>query len=87
MTMYTEKDCKIPEGGRPHVPLNHRGPLSPHEQKGLLQIEFNEKDRNTFQLVFGDGDTASAAMEIIKNAPPEIQILAIQIIDIIEEVV
>lgn len=36
--------------------------------------------------IFGDADTAAAAQEVIQKAPPEIQILALQLIDLIEEV-
>ena len=35
--------------------------------------------------VFGDEDTAAAAMEVILEAPPEIQVLAVQLISIIRE--
>lgn len=86
MTMYTDKDRKMLEGEGPHMTPPHSGPIPPHVRKGLLQVEFDEKDMKTLHSVFGDEDTASAAMEIIKNAPPEIQILAIQLVDIIQEV-
>lgn len=62
-------------------------PMPPHERKALLRIEFDESDLKLLQEVFGDEDTAGAAMEIINEAPPEIQILAIQLINLIEEAV
>ena len=36
--------------------------------------------------IFGDEDTAAAAAAIIREAPPEIQILAVQLINVIKEV-
>ena len=67
----------------------HRGPerhIPPYERKALMHIEFDEGDWKLLKDVFGDEDTAVAAAEIIREAPPEIQILAIQLMNIIEEV-
>lgn len=61
--------------------------MPPHERKALMHIEFDEGDWSLLKEVFGDEDTAVAAAEIIREAPPEIQILAIQLMNIIEEVV
>lgn len=61
-------------------------PVLPHERKNILRIEFDESEWGIFKEVFGDEDTAFAAMEIIEGAPPEIQILVIQLLDIIKEV-
>ena len=78
------------EGG--HVPMRHEHhkapghPIPPHERKGLVKIEFESGDWALLNEIFGDEDTAVAAMEIIKDAPPEIQILAVQLMKIIEEV-
>lgn len=66
------------------LPLRHNIP--PHERKAMLYIEFNENDWTLLKEVFGDEDTAVAAVDIIRDAPPEIQILAIQLINIIKEV-
>ena len=60
-------------------------PLPPHERKALIHIEYDEQDRDLFKTVFGDEDTATAAAEIIREAPPEIQILAIQLVNMIKE--
>lgn len=59
--------------------------MPPHERRNMLQLEFDEEDWNVFKEAFGDEDTAEAAIEIIYSAPPEIQILAIQILNMIEE--
>lgn len=64
--------------GRVHIP--------PHERKNLLQLQFDEKDMHLFEKIFGDEDTAYAAADIISNAPPEIKILSIQLLKMIEEV-
>lgn len=73
-----------------HMMHEHREPgrhIPPHERKSLIHIEFDEVDWALLKEVFGDEDTVRAAAEIIQEAPPEIQILAIQLINIIEEVV
>ena len=77
------------EGGQhmanePKMPGRH---ISPHERKTLMNIEFEQSDWELLRMIFGDEDTALASAEIIKEAPPEIQILAIQLINVIEEVV
>ena len=78
------------EGG--HVPMKHEHnkspghPIPPHERKGLIKIEFESGYWALLNEIFGDEDTAAAAVEIIKDAPPEIQILAAQLMKIIEEV-
>lgn len=66
------------------LPLKHNIP--PHERKAMLHIEFEENDWILLKEVFGDEDTAAAAVDIIRDAPPEIQILAVQLINIIKEV-
>lgn len=70
----------------PHERLESMRPIPPHERKSLMNVEFDQSDWTVLKEVFGDEDTALAAAEIIKAAPPEIQILAAQLIDIIEEV-
>ncbi len=66
------------------VGLEH--PIPPHERKNMMHIDFDESDYELFMEVFEDEDTAVAAMRIIHNAPPEVQILAVQLIKMIEEV-
>lgn len=66
------------------LPLRHNIP--PHERRAMLHIEFDENDWAILKEVFGDEDTAAAAVDIIRDAPPEIQILAVQLINIIKEV-
>lgn len=75
-------------GDKPILPYEHNGlrrPIPPHERKSLMLVELEEKDLSLLKIVFGDEDTAEAAAEIIREAPPEIQILAIQLINLIEE--
>lgn len=74
-------------GGHP-IPPHLRGeyPIPPHERKNMMHIDFDESDYELFVEVFEDEDTAVAAMRIIHNAPPEVQILAVQLIKMIEEV-
>lgn len=90
MRFFTDKkNEKALEGGI-HMMYEHRGPrrhIPPHERKALINVEFDEADWTLLKKVFGDEDTALAAAEIIREAPPEIQILAVQLMNIIEEVV
>ena len=78
-----------PKGGV-HMIHEHRLPtrhnIPPRERKAMLRIEIDENDWTLLKEVFGDEDTAAAAVDIIKDAPPEIQILAVQLINIIKEV-
>ena len=80
--------AKQNEGG--HVSMRHEHPkttgqpIPPHERKGLVKIEFESGDWALLNKIFGDEDTVVATMEIIKDAPPEIQILAVQLMKIIE---
>ena len=75
--------------GDPHMIHEHRNPgkhMPPHERKALMHVEFDERDWSLLQEVFGDEDTAAAAAVSISEAPLEIQILAMQLMNIIEEV-
>lgn len=69
---------------------HHHGPEAlrhpaPHMRRQMICIEFEDKDMAVFQEVFGDADTAAAAMDILCEAPPEIQVLALQILHMIEQ--
>ena len=88
-TNMNTNNMNEPKGGV-HMIHEHRLPtrhnIPPHERKAMLHIEFDENDWTLLKEVFGDEDTAAAAVDIIKDAPPEIQILAVQLINIIKEV-
>ncbi len=68
---------------RPH---HHHHPLPPHLRERQIQLDFDETDWTVLREVFGDEDTARAAAEIISMAPPEMQVVACQLINMIEEV-
>lgn len=89
MKVFVEdKKVRGMEGGL-YIMHKHNGlgrHMLPHERKTLMHVEFDENDWNLLKEVFGDEDTAIAASEIIMEAPPEIQILVIQLMNIIEEV-
>ncbi len=69
----------------PDPRLHHMPPIPPHDRKALMHIEFDDHDWSTLQEVFGDTDSAIAAASIILDSPPEIQILAAQIITMIQK--
>lgn len=60
-------------------------PMPPHIRHQMIHIGFENKYLTVFQDVFGDEDTAAAAIDILCGAPPEIQILALQILHMIEK--
>ena len=66
--------------------LRGEKPIPPHERKNVMYVEFDESDYMLFKEVFEDEDTAVAAMRIVRNAPPEVQILTVQLIKMIKEV-
>lgn len=72
-----------------HMMHEHKRPahhIPPHERKATLCVEYDEQDWSLMRAIFGDEDTAAAAAAIIREAPPEIQILAVQLINVIKEV-
>lgn len=76
------------EGGL-HMMHEHRGSahhIPPHKRKAMVRVEYDEQDWSLMRDIFGDEDTAAAAAAIIREAPPEIQILAVQLINVIKEV-
>lgn len=79
----TEKSATRPEGQRGRAPKH---PVPPHERRAMMHIEFDEKDMGILKEAFMDEDTVMAAASIIQEAPPEIQILAIQLLTMIGEV-
>ena len=57
-------------------------PVPPHLRTRFYP-EFDEKDREIFMRVFGDEDSADATVQVIRNAPPEIAVLTLQIMEMI----
>lgn len=90
MRMFEENENgKRTKGEGVYMVKEHKGHgrhMPPHERKALMHIEFDEEDWNLMQEIFGDEDTTIAAVTIIKEAPPEVQILAVQLLDLIKEV-
>lgn len=76
------------EGGLAHMMKEHRGPehIPHHARKTLIHIDFGEDDMNLFKRIYEDEDEATAAIHVLMDAPPEIQILAAQLLSLIEEV-
>ena len=56
---------------------------APPRRRNCMHLEFEEEDWNIFVKVFGDEDSASAAMQVIQNAPPEIGVLTMQMTEMI----
>lgn len=69
-------------GHHPAGPLHRHHPVPPHLRKRFY-LEFEEDDWKIFVKVFGDEDSADAAMQVIQNAPPEIGVLTMQAVEMI----
>ena len=85
MDKYPEVRSPMPhkhDFGRPLSPHERHDigrPIPPHERRAMMHVEFGEDDLTLLDTIFGDPDTAQAAAYIIQDAPPEIQILAVQL--------
>ena len=87
--LANENNENIEKEGGLHMIHEHRGPvhhIPPHERKAIVRLEYDEQDWSLMKDIFGDEDTAAAVATIIREAPPEIQILAVQLINVIKEV-
>lgn len=77
------------EGGNFNMMKQHRHPgghIPPHERRALIHLDLSEDDMILFKRVYGNDDEAAAAARVLMDAPPEIQIIAAQLISFIEEV-
>ena len=90
MKLFTQNNhTETLEGGHPHMMHEHRNPIKhipPHKRKTLMRIEFGDDELRLFNSIYGDEDEAAAAVQVLLEAPPEIQILAIQLINHIKVV-
>lgn len=59
--------------------VHHEPPVPPHMRRGIERIVFDENEFPLLVKVYGNEDNAIAAMRYLnEDAPPEMQILAIQ---------
>lgn len=73
------------EGPAPLPPHINGGHIPPHMRKAFIRVEFSEADWALFQRIYKNADEAAAAIQVLLDAPPEIQILAAQLIGLMEE--
>lgn len=66
---------------------HHLHPAHPHERRAMLRFSLDEKDREVLLAVFGDEDSVASAESIIYDAPPEVQVLAIQALNMAAQTV
>lgn len=86
ITHLNEPDMKRENPRMTPVHREPGAPIPPHARKALMRLEYTEADWNLLLDVFEDEDTAMAALNIIQDAPLEIQILAVQLMNLIQEV-
>lgn len=59
-------------GHRPHIP--------PHERKNMIYVEFDESSEDALKNMFGSKEDAEIAINILHCAPPEQQVIALQLL-------
>ena len=88
MIVFSAKHKESNNEGGIHIMRERKNPgrhMLPHERKALINLEFEEEDMQLFH--YENEDDMIAAVQVLRDAPPEIQILAVQLIDMIKEVV
>lgn len=60
--------------------MRHRHPIPPHERKNMIYVEFDEESKDTLTEMFGNEEEAEVAINMLHCAPPEQQIVAIQLL-------
>lgn len=70
------------EGEWRHVHPAPPHPVPPHRRRRIY-LEPDEEEFEIFVRIFGDEDSAAAALQIIQDAPPEIAVIAAQISELI----
>ncbi len=83
-TTHVKEERSMYEHKVDYLVHSHKHPVPPHERKGMISIQFDERDWEVFMDAFGSEDEANAAIGIIYGAPPEIQILVAQLLTQIE---
>ena len=58
----------------------HPHPIPPHERKDMVFVEFDEECESLFKDITGSEEEAEVAMEILHCAPPELQVIAVQLL-------
>lgn len=84
-TNHVKEERSMNEYTMQHITYGPKHPMAPHERRGMITIQFDNKDWTVFKDVFGNDDEAAAAAGIIQSAPPEIQILVVQLLIQIEK--
>lgn len=62
-----------------HGPL-HRHPIPPHERRNMLYVEVDDKCEESLTEMLGSEEEAEVAINILRFAPPEQQIIALQVL-------
>lgn len=63
----------------PHEP-GHRHPIPPHERKNMIYVEFDKESEEALSKMFGSEEEAEIAINILHFAPPEQQVVALQLL-------
>ncbi len=84
-TIHAKEERNMNKHKVEHFAHGRKHAVPIHERKGMISIQFDEKDWNVFKNAFGNEDEANAAIGIIYGAPPEIQILVVQLLTQIEK--
>lgn len=68
-----------PHGIEPHEPV-HRPLIPLHERKSMIYVEFDKNSEEALYKMFGSEEEAEIAINILHCAPPEQQVIALQIL-------
>lgn len=79
MSCYERSPFRSEHHAPPHHPLK---PIPPHERRHRVSFTFSDKEHAMIREIFGNDDSAASAVSVISDAPPEVQILAIQAVDL-----
>lgn len=60
--------------------VGHRYPIPPHERKNMIYVDFDKECEETLSKMFGSDEEAEIAINILHCAPPEQQVVALQLL-------
>ena len=70
----------------PHKPEHHlhgyRHPIPPHERRDMIYVEFDQQGEEVLGEMFGSEEEADIAINILHCAPPETQLLVLQLLKV-----
>lgn len=82
MSLCMVNEPTATHGLRYHRPEN-KCTIPPHERKNMIYLEFDNNSESKLCKLFGSEEEAEIAIKILHNAPPEQQVVALQLFKMI----